>query len=168
MLAATQRAAGQATTRPSYPESNEGLAQFFKDQLSLAAARDHATLHERFKSLILPNSEAWFTDVFGDEKGPKLAEEYKESTKNLAAKLTSLFLQLRDPKLLEVTVICVETVDDPNAKAFQTLALAAMKQPVALYTAAVGKPNESAAITIWSLVYSDGQFRFVGRMTAVK
>jgi len=82
ILAGTARGQTTApTTSPSYPESNEGLEQEFKDILAASAAHDAQKVLAMTRSLVLKDPQAWFKDVFGEEKGTKLATAYqKEST----------------------------------------------------------------------------------------
>ncbi len=156
------------TSAPAYPESDEGLAQLMKDVLAAAGAKDRAKLSELVRSLILPNYKAWFDDTFGDEKGPKMAAEYEVILKNLEPSLVELFMRLDAPAQLQVQVMHVENMDDPKTTAYQRFALAAMKNPAALYTARISKEGTNANITLWSIVYAEGAFRFVGKMKAAK
>jgi len=155
------------TTLPSYPDSSEGLSRFFNDMLVATVARDQGRLLAMSQSLILPNSDAWFKKVFGKEKGAKLDATYKEETKNFGPALAVLFLRLRDPAQMKVTTVRVEAADDINAKAYQSIAMRIMENPVPLYSVALVKEGVADKIEIWSIVYHDGGFRVVGMMRGV-
>ena len=156
------------TTKPTYPESEAGLKQFFQDILSASDAKDAQKLVTMTQSLLLPDPEAWFKKTYGDELGAKLAVDYKNDHKNFGLSLARLFYNLKDPKTLEIEVTCIQALDDTGAKALQKLAIAAMKEPAPLYTASITKEGTGAHITLWSIVYVDGQFRLAGKMRAVK
>ncbi|HEY7089096.1 MAG TPA: hypothetical protein VH518_13460 [Tepidisphaeraceae bacterium] len=158
--------AGPATV-PSYPESNEGLQMFMKDILAAAGDRDEARLLAMTESLRLPDPDKWFREVFGDEVGAKLAADYIKSNKNIGPQLAVLFLKMKNPRTLDVSITRVESPDDPKAKAYQQIALAAMKNPVPLYYADITNRRESV-VAVWSIVYVNGKFHLAGKMRAVK
>lgn len=158
------------TSRPAYPYPNsiEGLTQFFRDALTVAASQDQRQLLARFNSLYLPNPDAWFTKTFGEKKAPPLIAEYKKNSANFHVSLARVFISLKDPKDLMVKVTKVEDTDDPSIKAFQRLALDEMEYPETLYSVRIHRPETSAKIEIWSLVWADGAFRMVGRMQEIR
>ena len=156
------------TTSPSYSESNEGLEQEFKDILAASAAHDAQKVLAMTRSLVLKDPQAWFKDVFGEEKGTKLATAYQKESTGFPEALARLFLSLRDPKELSISITRVESTDDPNAKGVQLFALNAMQNPTPLYAVKLTKPGTSAKIEIWSLAYVDGSFRWLGKMTGAK
>ena len=156
------------TTSPSYPESNEGLVQQFRDILSASASHDAPRVQAMTRDLLLKEPKVWFNDVFGEQKGTKLATVYQKDSTNFPESLARLFLSLKEPKELSIDVIRVESADDPNAKGLQLFALSSMQNPVALYSVKLSKPGTSAKIEIWSLAYSEGCFRWLGKLQAAK
>lgn len=159
-------AVGQATTQASYPDSSEGLIQFFNDMIAAAAASDRAAVEQMVQSMILPDPEKWFTHVFGVEKGPRLAQAYPQEVKYFPKNLMSVVMQLK-PQETRLTVVRVESVDDPNARAYQKLALAAMKRPVPLYLLRINIEGARGSVTVWSIVHDEGRFRMVSKMRAL-
>jgi hypothetical protein len=156
------------TSQPTYPETDEGLASLMKDMMVAAEAKDREKLIALIGGMRLPNHRQWFDDIFGQENGPKLADEYEQVLKGFEPNLAKLFLSLSSPTQLQIETSHVETPDDPRAKGYQLFALNAMKNRTALYTAKVFRPGTNASITLWSIVYADGGFRFVGKMKAAK
>ncbi|WP_428937186.1 hypothetical protein [Fontivita pretiosa] len=156
------------TTLPTYPETSEGLKQLFSDLLTAAQERQGQKVYAIMRSLLLPDADKWFTDTFGEDVGSPLAEEYTREMEKFPAAMTGLFLRLTNPKDLKITVTAVEQSDDPNAKIHQRFALAAMANPVPLYTVKLQKENSSSHITLWSIVYVDGGFRLAGKMERIR
>lgn len=155
------------TTSPSYPETNAGLELMVKDMLSAATAKDVRALLALTKSMELPKPKEWFEEVFGKEVGARLAAEHEKELKNAGDGFARLFLQIREPKTMTVEVTRVESPEDVNAKPYQVLALAEMRNPVPLYTVTLRQPGQPGSITIWSVVYVNGAFRAAGKMTAI-
>jgi hypothetical protein len=162
--------ASAQTSRPAYPYPNspEGLTQFFRDALTVTANKDQRQLLARFNSLYMPEPEAWFIKTFGEKKAPPLIAEYKKNINQFHAKLALVFLNLPDPKDLMVKVSKVEDTDDPSIKAFQRLALDEMENPVTLYTVRIHRPGTTAKIEVWSIVWADGAFRMAGQMKEIR
>ena len=87
----------ETRTAPFYPNSERGLELLMADMLALQKSGDAAALAPYLQSLILPNSEAWFTSTFGDERcgeqqlaandclGPRMAFTYRPLAKVLPA-----------------------------------------------------------------------------------
>jgi hypothetical protein len=163
----TSTAARAQTTSPSYPESNAGLEQMVKDILLAASQRDERKVLALTTSMELPKPKEWFEDVFGKDIGAKLATEHDTELNNLGIAFARLFLQIREPQKMTVEITRVETPEDPNAKPYQVLALAEMRNPVPLYTITMRQPGQPGSITIWSVVYVKGTFRAAGKMAAI-
>jgi hypothetical protein len=133
--------ASAQTSMPAYPESEAGLRQLFREILDASAAKDANRMIAQMQALNLPDPDKWFTQVFGDKIGPKLAADYKkEHSKEFTGKLAGLFLS----------------------------PIAAMQEPTPLYTVSVTKAGTNAHITLWSFVYVDGRFHLAGKMRGIK
>ena len=165
-----------STSQPSSPsvdtrtqtELDDALAEQFRGILAAAADRDQAKLQKLIEPLRLPNSKEWFTDTFGEEKGAKLAAKYDQDSKVFFAGFDDLMLRLPDPGNWKVSVVHVDQIGDPKAKSLQMFALAAMKDPVPLYTVSLTRPGTKSSVIVWSLVYVDGSFHWLGKMEGVK
>jgi hypothetical protein len=155
------------TTKPLVPDTPEGLKLYFSDMLDSAEKEDTKRLLILSQILVMPKSEQWFTKTFGKELGTRLNKDYQEEMKDFAPKLAALFLRLKDPTTLTITVNKVEISDDPHAKAYQTLAIESMVDPTALYSVLITKEGTAAKIELWSLVYDGLTFRMVGKMQGV-
>lgn len=165
--AATLR--GQPATSPAYPESTDGLRQFFTDLLVHAEERDGDRVLSMTRSLVLEDAASFFKQTFGESRGKTLAEEYATETKGFAQSRARLFMAFRKPRDLTITVTCVESLDDPNAKAYQRLAMDAMENPIPLYTAQFkGGAQSRTNFEMWSFAYVDGHFKFLGKMTVAR
>lgn len=165
--------AAQATSQPAgypYPDTVDGLTIYFKQMLEAADKKDDESLRRLMlmsQLLVMPKSEEWFTHAFDKELGLKLNAKYIEEMKDFGPKLARLFFQLLEPAKLTVSVTKVEASDDPNARAYQMLALEAMVKPVPLYSVNIRKEGTAAAIQVWSIVNEKGIFRMVGHMEGV-
>jgi hypothetical protein len=155
------------TTKPLVPDTVDGLKLYFSDMLDSAEKEDAKRLLILSQMLVMPKSEQWFVKTFGKELGTKLNKDYQDEMKDFGPKLAALFLKLKDPTTLTITVNKVELSDDPHAKAYQTLAIEAMVQPTALYSVLITKEGTAAKIELWSLVYDGLTFRMAGRMQGV-
>jgi len=151
---------------PAVPETPEGLKGQMSAALAAAKAGDNEKLALLLKALVLPEPEAWFKDVFGDEAGARLAEEYVEVAKRFPPDATKFFAQMATKEGLEIAVTKLEKADDKEARGLQRSALGAMKKPVPLYDVRfVGKDVRQS---VWSFVYHTAAFRFVGKMKRVE
>lgn len=82
---------------PAYADTEVGLEQMMTDMLSLQKKGDVTALTPYLQSLILPDSERWFTSKFGDARcteqqlgpddclGPRMALAYRPLAKALPA-----------------------------------------------------------------------------------
>jgi len=147
----------------TYPDSQDGLKQLATD-LSAASDDDSAKMG---KELTLPNADKWFAATFGPELGPKLATEYSSE----AAKLPTIGSFFKAAKAKGKSDLLIEkhmTADDDGANILQEEAIKAMKTPVPLYTINAVEPGKTIGSSLWSFVYVDGNFRYVGKLKAVK
>ena len=153
------------TTKPNYyPANSDGLGDYFRDMLTAADKNDQQRLLLMCQALVIPKPQEWFKNVFGKEKGPKLADTYEKEMTSFGPGLARLFMNLDDPKNIKVLVTRIETPEDPSIKLAQTYALEAMQNPVTLYSIVLKKEGTTATIGLWSLVYVDDNFRMAGKM----
>jgi hypothetical protein len=157
------------TTKPDYyPANSDGLTEYFKDMLHATVINDQRQLLLMCQALIIPKPMEWFQDVFGKETGTKLAETYEKDMKDFGPSLARLFLNLNDPKNLQVVVTRIESLEDPQIKLAQTYVLEAMRKPVTLYSVVIKKDGSTSTIGLWSFVYADNNFRLAGKMLTLQ
>ncbi|HUT34691.1 MAG TPA: hypothetical protein VNE39_14475 [Planctomycetota bacterium] len=166
LVAGLVRVSTGAMMAPGVPETPEGLKGQMSAALAAAKAGDNEKLGQLVNGFILPEPEAWFKDVFGDETGARLAEEYVEVAKRFPPDATKFFGQMASKEGLEIVVAKLDKADDKEARGLQRSALGAMKKPVPLYDVRfVGKDVRQS---VWSFVYHKAAFRFVGKMKRVE
>jgi hypothetical protein len=144
--------------------SAEDLKKLMQEMLTAAKAADATKVQTMANALVLPSHEAWFKQVFGDEKGAALAADYGPHTAEFAEQLGGFFAKLVEQGRTEVHTVLIDKSDSADATGLQSTAIAAMKQPMALYTAEFVVPGDKDGTTLWSFVYVDGAFRFVGKL----
>lgn len=158
--------AARAGKEPEYPDTVDGLKKLMAEIYLETQQRKEAQIAGRFKSLVLPNPEAFYKGVFGDEKGPKVAAEYAERVKSFEADASRLFAKVVRDGQSDIRVLKFEKSPDPGAVGLQNDVLAAMKKPIALYSVRFVKPGERLGQHVYNFIYVDGAFRLVGKMEA--
>lgn len=144
-----------------YPDTAQGLEQLVRD--AVAAAADPAKDREMSESLRLPDSQAWFTSVFGDEVG-KLAEAEYQVLVGRGGRITSVIARTVGGGASVIKVSKSESSDAPDAARDERKALMAMKKKVPLYRVELLRPGEDLGTSVHSFVHVGGTFRFVGRI----
>ena len=156
------------SNKVSYAESTDGLKKLMSDILAAQKSGDKDKFNGLVKDLELPDADAWFKKVFGDDKGPKVAAQYKSNTSALEQDLARLFAKIDSDGQTEIRITRLEKADDPQATGNQKDVISAMKNPVPLYSARFVKPGESLGMHLYNYVYVDGTFRLAGKMEAAK
>jgi hypothetical protein len=156
------------SNKVSYPESTDGLKKLMSDILDAQKSGDTAKFKSLVKDLELPDAEGWFKNVFGDDKGAKAAAQYKSQTSSLQQDLEKLFAKIVSDGQTEIKITRLEKADDPQATGNQKDVIAAMKNPVPIYSARFVKPGETLGMHLYNYVYVDGTFRLAGKMDAAK
>jgi len=146
-------------------ESANGLKTTITAIIDAAKAGQTDKVKDLSKALVLPDPGKFFSGVFGDATGEKLADEYAKLPKE---QIAELFLKCARSGRTNVRVIKIDKADDANATGLQKAALGAMKNPIALYTVKLTEPGKSSGTSVWSFVYDGGAFRLGGKMRAVK
>jgi hypothetical protein len=167
-------ASASALPAGTYPETTEGLAQLLGDFLAGAMPKDAAQADRArsvLKSLHLPGDEAaqtaFFKRVWGDDAGARLAAEYKQHEPEMLF-LQKLFFRLAKEGAVVLEVHKAEKADDQEINGYEAEGLSAMKQPIPLYSARLGKKGQQHGAYLWSFAYVDGGFRLIGRLTRAK
>jgi len=156
------------SNKASYPESTDGLKKLMSDILDAQKSGDTAKFKSLVKDLELPAAEGWFKNVFGDDKGAKAAAQYKSQTSALQQDLEKLFAKIVSDGQTEIKITRLEKADDPQATGNQKDVIAAMKNPVPIYSVRFVKPGETLGMHLYNYVYVDGTFRLAGKMDAAK
>lgn len=158
----------QASTKGKYPDSTDGLKRLIGDILAATKAGDKEKAATLVKDLMLTNHEAWFKQSFGDDKGAKLSEDYAKSLGEFEPSASQLFAGMVEKGQTNIQVSRFQKAGDPKAVGLQNDALKAMKSPVALYSVRMLQPGKDLGMHLWSFVYVDGAFRFIGKMSGLK
>jgi hypothetical protein len=156
------------SNKVSYAESTDGLKKLMSDILDAQKSGDKDKFDSLVKSLELPDAEAWFKKVFGDDKGSKVGAQYTSNTSALQQDLARLFTKIVNDGQTEIKITRLEKADDPMANGNQKDVITAMKNPVPIYSARFVKPGETLGMHLYNYVYVDGTFRAVGKMDAAK
>lgn len=124
---------------------------------------DSNRLSAALKSFVLPNHATQFKKMFGDTMGAEWAGKYEKLLGEFDTKFKGLFEKMQADGNTNVTAIHLTAADTGASTGLQKEAFAAMPQPVALYTVKFIKPGEELGTSVWSWVYVDGGFRFLGK-----
>ena len=150
------------------PETADGLkAQIETVLVAFKSDDGKAKRPELVKSLILPEHDAWFKKVFGDDRGKKLAEQYGKDIVAFEPALTKVFEALVKSGRTDVSAWAVGE-DGKEGTGAQKAAIAVMTEKAVLYSIRFVKTGEEAGTTIWSFVYSDGSFRLIGKLRTLR
>ncbi len=162
--------AGAALAQQVAPAAGtpEGLQQRMTDIYAATRARDAGRAEALIKQLRLPAHSAWFGRTFGEATGSRLAAEYDVLLQRFDVDAANLFAGVVQKGQSEIQVLRLASADDPNAVGNQRDAIAAMKVLQELYSVRFVQPGMRLGVHLYSFVYSEGEFRFVGRMAAAK
>jgi hypothetical protein len=152
----------------SYPESADGLKSLVSDMIAAQKAGDKGKLDDLVKSLELPDPDAFAKQVFGDEKGAKIAADYKSRQGQFDSELHRVVAKMVDDGQTEVKAQRFDRADDPQAVGGQKDVMTAMKNPVPLYSARITKPGEPLGMHLYNFVYVNGTFRLAAKMEAAR
>ena len=156
------------SNKVSYGESADGLKTLMSDILEAQKSGNKDKFNALVKSLAVPDADRWFKKVFGDDKGVKVAAQYKSNTSQIEQDLAKIFAKVVDDGQTEIRITRMEKADDPQANGNQKEVLSAMNNPVPIYSARLVKPGETLGMHLYNFVYVDGTFRLAGKMDAAK
>ena len=149
----------------AYEESSAGLKKLFQDMLGGIAERDKRYTRHLAKTLVLSAPSAWFKKHFGTRLGESLFEEYEPLTPDFAS-FADLMAQLHKNGQ---TRFVVDRFTDPKndaATVYQALALTKMRKQIPLYSVRAIDRDNDRVFHVWSFVYQDGFFRWIGKTGA--
>lgn len=153
-----------------YEDTNTGLRLLASDLLTSTRNGMVAEQAELIRSLMLPNSAAWFTRVFGEEAGARAAAEYARYVVQLGPALMQILPKLVAEERTTIDVLRAEHGDTKAMPLELHAALDAMRdgERQALYAVRYRKADSQAGQTFHSFAHVDGTFRLLGKMQALK
>ena len=159
----------QAATEGSAAEASPGVLEAeMRSLVDELVRNDERAARQRVAAFQLPDARSWMTETFGPA-GAGLADEYKA----VAGQLPQLVDVLHDLVRRGQTRIVVERFTDPAdlaATGYQATALTLMRKPVPLYSVRLiseADAGPSGVYHLWSFVYVDGRFRWIGKLRAL-
>jgi hypothetical protein len=99
--------------------------------------------------------------------GAKLSSEYVTEKAKLPT-IGSFFTAAKAKSRTEFLIETHTSAADENANGLQEAAMKAMKTPVPIYTVNMVEPGKTIGQSLWSFVYVDGGFRYIGKLKATK
>lgn len=153
-------ASAQALAVPIYPDKPAGLKKLTQDILRAKREADQQALTAYLNSLILPDAEAWFNEVFGSGEGAAFAKAYARLRQGLASQFSTTFDSAVRDKLTDIEVRRFERACDPQASEFQYPVLAARQREVPFYEVRLTHGNFGQVL--WFFVYASDAFRYIG------
>ncbi len=150
-----------------FAEAPEDLAPILDRVMAAAKAGDKKMVETTVKGMILPESDAWFTEVFGAETGKRLAEDYQKDIQQFLPLLRQYLAEAARGGRSKASVTRHEPEGDDGASDRQKKLFAAMKEPVVLYTLRLARPGAAGGPTLGSFVYAEGGYRFIGELPAL-
>lgn len=150
----------------SYADSTDGLHKLIADLVDRARDGHEDKARELARKLKLPDPRAWFVAHFGTPLGEQLARNYEKVSDSID-QLVPLLAKLRGAGYDKIVVERFDKPDDPASVAYQSMALKKMDERTPLYSVRMVKTGEARGFHLWSFVYADDGFRWVGKMTAV-
>ena len=150
------------------PETADGLKAQMTQVLAAVKADDKEKVEQLTQGLVLPDPEAWFKEVFGDELGEKVAADYTRRVKDLPTGVAKTIARYIEQGYTEVNARKAQKDDDlKDVPGRVRAAFAAMKKPVPLYAAGFCKPGEKWGNAIYSFVYVKDAFRVIGKLRPI-
>jgi TonB family protein len=155
----------------AYPDSPSSLQHYFEDLRSEFRINDAGGIQEKIevptskeealqKELSLPNATVWFTQVFGEQAGPRLADVYSSFNPVDTVPLFGAF----SAKGAAFFVLRLKDVGKNGSDPIAKLILKAMKTPISSYvidmtlnTPTAG-PSSDMQLPYY-FFYVDGEFR---------
>jgi hypothetical protein len=147
----------------AYKEDTDGLRAFFGDLMSALEKGHVEQARAMAKSLELDQPKEWFQEVFGESLGRTLYQEYR-SVIGSFGEFALMAEELREKGQVLFLVERFESADDTAAVGFQAMALGRMDKPTPLYSVRVVDEAGEHVFHLWSFVYQDGFFRWVGKL----
>jgi TonB family protein len=161
--------AAARAAQADYADSAAGLKRLIQDFLKLAKQNDQTRIDALTASMVLPNKDAWFSQVFGLQEGPLYAKVYASQGEKVYASqgeellpdnLRSLF---RDAVTQQFTFVDVDRFTKPcdseaDESAYPVLLARVGQAPLSQVRLSRGDNYK----VVRYFAYVDGAFRFLG------
>jgi hypothetical protein len=145
------------------------LKKIFQDMLADHNAGNADKVKAAINGLKLADYEKWFAGTFDADAAKGLTAEYEEMLAAFEQEFGKLLEKVVKGGETEVLVyMSVPGGLMSEATGLQKDAIAAMKTPCPLFTVKFVKPGERSGVSVWSIIYRNGSFSFVGKMRKVK
>ena len=144
----------------AYPDNDAGFKEFI-GELVEAHARGR-NVQSRMHTVLIPNSSAWFTNVFGPTSGPVLDFQYRYQLGYQFERLYTYLPIYGDGQKLVHTEHCEPGHLSPFVADSELIPLA--EQSLKIYSAAIATNQTGPWLKVGSFVYIDGDFRYLGSL----
>ena len=149
-----------------YKAGIEGLEQLMGDLMVAIEKDDRPTARMLAESFAIPDQETWFGEFFGEEVKQDMAAEYDDLGQRIA-QLVDLLTELQEQGQTKILVESFESQDDPAAVEYQSLALQRMVRAIPLYSVRLSAADGKKTFHLWSFIYDDGMYRYIGKTKAL-
>ena len=152
----------------SYSESDGGLVDLVTDLLRAASSHETRRLQRMTEALVLPDHVSWFAARFPAGLATDLAAEYGANAAGISSRLADLASSLAaQGRGFAVSVARHERGSLGSASGLQLDAIEVMTRPSPLYSVTCSSSPRDVGFRLWSFVFANGAWRFVGRMALV-
>jgi TonB family protein len=163
--AAEQKGVSSTAQPGSYQDTADSLHVLLQQLLSAIEKNEVTQAPALTHGFILPAYQTWFPKVFGDEAGARMAEKYGESLSKFDANFKQQMQLYIKEGMTEITVTLLESADQPSTDSYAIRAIRAMRNPVPVYSVAMGKAGAASWNVSGIFVFEQGGFRFVDLLT---
>jgi TonB family protein len=146
---------------PSYPNSTKGLEKLMKDMMKLAEAGESSKLVLYTRSLAIPDPQAWYKSVFGDETDLLLANASEPARSSVERDAQTTILSVWNKRMTETHAVKFENSCNDMASATEYPILLLREHDEPLFD--VRFHSDPHTGVLWGFfAYVDGGFRYVG------
>jgi hypothetical protein len=144
------------------------LRELGRELVRLARSGVRGDLESKLLRLRIPGYRKWFAQVFGPVVGARLVREYEPMYHEFGQLFGEEIAKVVEEGKTVVNTRRFERPIDMGATGLQNAAMQVMKRPVTLYTLEFVESGKTRGHTFWSFVRAEGEFRFAGKMRAVR
>ena len=149
------------TSRVAYPDTEAGFQTFINELVKAQASS--SSVQRQMHSLVIPNSSAWFIEVFGPTTGPTLDFEYRYQ---LGWQFGRFYAYLPNYARGQNRLVRTEYCEQGHLSSFVTNSplISVAERPLKIYSGSIATQYEGPWFKLGSFVYIDGTFRFMGNL----